>query len=70
MNIININQKYYFSVSKQLIHLCNNKTELNILISGGKTIKKVLINFIKNIKPNIVINFYLIDENIIEYKNY
>ena len=64
MNIINFNQKYYFSVSKKLIHLCNNKTEFNILISGGKTIKKVLINFIKNIKLNMVINFYLIDERI------
>jgi len=64
LNIINFNQKYYFSISKKLILLCHNKKELNILISGGKTIKKILINFIKNIKLNMVINFYLIDERI------
>ena len=64
MKIIKYSSFYYFNIAKEIVHSCNNKKKINIFISGGRTVEKVLKNFDKICKEKIKVNFYLVDERI------
>ena len=64
MKIIKYSSFYYFNIAKEIVHSCNNKKKINIFISGGRTVEKVLKNFSKICKEKIKVNFYLVDERI------
>jgi len=64
LKIIKYSSFYYFNIAKEIVHSCYNKKKINIFISGGRTIEKVLKNFGKICKVKIKVNFYLVDERI------
>ena len=50
MKIIKYSSFYYFNIAKEIVHSCNNKKKFNIFISGGRTVEKVVKNFVKFVK--------------------
>lgn len=62
MKIIQYKNHYYNRIAKDILNLFLKKKELNVLISGGSTIKKILKNFKIRDDNKFKINLYLVDE--------